>query len=115
MRDFEIDRRAMEGLCRIFVREADGWKIRMEYANLARPRYHRHEGYLFDGTAGINNEGVLRSLQGSELALEQSLGKKVIFPFSQSFRQRELINVKEDKVDSRQAFLHNLPVRFLEG
>src|SRR5271166_1309571 len=71
--------------------------------------------YLFDGTAGINDEGVLRSLQGCELALEQSFGKKMIFPFSQSFRQRKLINVKEDKVDSRQAFLHNLPVRFLQG
>src|SRR5271166_6985447 len=71
--------------------------------------------YLFDGTVGINNESVLRSLQGSELAVEQSFGEKVIFPFSQSFRQRKLINVKEDKVDSRQAFLHNLPVRFLQG
>jgi hypothetical protein len=48
-----------------------------------------------------------RSLQGCELALEQSFWKKVIFPFSQSFRQRKLINVKEDKVDLRQTFLHN--------
>jgi hypothetical protein len=57
--------------------------------------------YLFDRTASINDEGVLRSLQGGELALEQSFGKKVGLPFSQSFRQCKLIDVKEYKVDSR--------------